>query len=393
MKKLFLLLLVSASFTPYTGVGFGLTFLGVFALALLTPKTKNGYAYDTAIPIQDAQGLFTKSLITVYDEKVSVMGFLRSFFKQSFSMTKEVSIAVRRNSELMAVDVNRYSDGNHNTFSKSTEKVFIPPFFDEWLNATDHDLYDRVILAISQGDDTFFSQMTADLAEKLFRLRNKIERRTELACAQVLQTGIVEIFADVNIDFGRKAGSLVDPGAGNYFTDNINPYDMIEDGCIFIRTEGKSQSGNFNYLMGAGVQKALFSNATFLKRNDLKNMKLDDVRPPEMSNGAVYHGNISCGAYSVDLWTYPEYYDTANTKGIPYVDDNLSILLPSVTNFDLAYAAVPQLIQNGSVPQNGPYLIQEFYDYKRASHEIHIKCAALPVPTAIDTIYTLQAIA
>jgi len=401
MKNLAIVFLISLILTPCLGLeptGTLSLFLVLGAASLLlgeVKKEQGGLAFDTVIPVQDAQGLFTKKMVAFYKEMPQVMSFLRSFFTVSESMTKEVSIAVRRGSERVAVDVYRYSDGNRNTFDKSTEKLFVPPFYHEYLSANEHRLYDQVITALSEGNTTYFAEMTRELAEDLMELQKKIERATELQCSQVFETGIITLNAGTNINFQRKAGSLVDLGAGNYWaTGTVNPYDTLEAGCVFIRTKGKAQGTVFNAILGSEALSDLLNNTIFKERQDLKNMALDSVRAPQRDSvGATFHGEITCGSYKVRLWAYPEYYEDSTGTSIPYVNPKKVILLPEAPKFVLAYAAVPQLIQDGKIPQKGAYLIQEFLDEKKGSHEIHIKSAPVAVPVAIDQIYTVQVVA
>lgn len=347
--------------------------------------------------IQDARNIFTKKLIAVYKEKLAATAFLRSFFPSVESLTKEISIEVQRNGEPVAVDVHRYSDGNLNKFSKSTEKIFIPPFFYEYIVANDHRLYDVAIAAV--GTDQGAAMLAAlanEMADELFALQQKIERKYELMCAQVLEDGIVQLRADTNIDFKRKAGSLVDPGAGNYWaTSSISPYTQLEAGANFLRQTGKAGGGVFNGIFGSQAYAALLNNDIFKERNDLKNISLDAVAPPQRNSlGANFHGEISIGNYKCRIWTYGQFYDDANGVSTSYVDEKKVIMLPENPYFKLAFAAIPQLIDgSGNIPQKGAYVVQEFMDQKHTAHEISIKSAGVPVPVAVDQIYTLKAVA
>src|ERR1017187_8822852 len=105
-----------------------------------------------SISTTDAKGLFTNTLIDVYKEKIKSTNFLRSFFPTVESPSLEVSIEVQRGFEKTAVDVVRGTDGNRNTFSKTTEKIFIPPFYREYFDATQLQLYDRLYGATEIGD-------------------------------------------------------------------------------------------------------------------------------------------------------------------------------------------------------------------------------------------------
>ena len=62
-------------------------------------------------------------------------------------------------------------------------------------------------------------------------------------------------------------------------------------------------------------------------------------------------------------------------------------------NFNLTFGAVPQLIENGSVPQKGAFLIQDFIDQRATAHEVNIKSAGVAIPVAVDQIYTGQPVA
>ena len=383
---------MAAIIAPFAG-GYGLAFLGLAIVSLFIPEAKG--AMMAISPVQ-AQSLFTDKLIAVYKEKVSVTSFLRSFFTPIESQTKYVSIAVKRGLEKIAVDVNRFSDGTRNTFSKESLKEFLPPYFDEYFTANEHRLYDTVVAMLAVGNTTYFAQMTAELAEDLMTLQMKIERAIELQCAQIFQSGVITLNSGENIDFKRKAASIVAYNVANDFNvGTVSPYKVLQAGCEFIRTKGKVQGGVFNAILGSEAMTALQDNTIVQKRADIKNFSLDMVRDPQRNSvGGTLHGEISCGSYKVRLWTYPEYYDNASNVAVPYIDPKKVILLPEQTQFNIAYAAVPQLIsENGTIPQKGAYLVQDFRNEEKGSHTVHIKSAPIAIPTAIDTIYTVDVVA
>lgn len=393
MKKLLLILslaVISLIVAPSAG-SLAIAAVVVVGISIATPARMKGVAF-MAIPISDARVLFTDSLIAVFKDGTTVSGFLRSFFTVNEKMTKYLSIAVRRNNELVAVDVHRHSSGNRNSFSKDTLKQFMPPLYYEYLDATEFDLYDRTITAIANNDMTFFAQLTEEMAEGLMELRKKIERAIEIQCAQVFQTGIIQLNSGVNIDFKRKAASLIAYVAGNDFSvGTVSPYNVLEAGCIFLRQQGKAQGGTFIAILGSEALSALLDNTIVKSRADIRNFHMDELRAPQReSNGATMHGEITCGSYRVKLFAYPEYY--VNSGGTPtsYVDPKQVIMLPENPEFTLGYAAVPQLIQGQSIAQKGAYLVQEFMNEETASHKLAIKSAPVAIPVAVDQIYTVE---
>jgi hypothetical protein len=345
------------------------------------------------ISTTDARALFTKMLIDVYRERTAPTAFLRSFFPEKESPTKEISIEVQRGTEKIAVDVMRGTEGNRNSFNKSTEKIFVPPFYREYFDATELDLYDR-LFGSTEIDNGIFNAFIESVADKLRMLQDKIERSYELQCAQVLETGIVTLESGINIDFKRKSASLVDLGSGEYWTNNGHDlYADFEAGCNFLRQKGKVQGGTINAILGSSALAALQNNSVFKERQNLFNMALDMVHEPQRNAvGATLHGRLSAGSYKINLWAYPQFYDNAEGASTPYIDPTKVILLPEIPRFVLSYAAVPQLLNDGAAPRKGAYVISNYIDERNTAHIFDIKSAGVAIPVAVDQIYTMKVV-
>lgn len=322
------------------------------------------------------------------------MNFLRSFFPAEESTSKNVSIEVVRGFEKIAVDVTRGTDGNRNSFGKSTQKIFAPPYYREFFDLTELDLYDR-LAGSGNINDEVFSQLAGESAEKIAILQDKIERAYELQCAQVLQTGIILLNSGDNIDFKRKADSMVDLGAGNYWSGAaVDPNTSLEVGCKFIREKGKSRGAIVNAICGSEALAAFINNTVVKERGKIVQYALDMITPSQRdSQGASFHGEISVGAYRVRLWSYPEVYTNAAGDDVEYIDPKKVILLPEKPRFKMGFAAVPQLLVEGSAPTKGAYRVEEYIDARKKSHIMDIQSAAVAVPVAVDQIYTMQVLA
>lgn len=347
------------------------------------------------IKTQDARGLFTKELTAIYKEKIRPTAFLRSFYTEKVSGSKEISIEVQRGKEKVAVDVERGSIGNRNASSKSTEKIFVPPYFREYFDMTDLDHYKLAFNDAAQGmSPIIFGQLLAEAADKMSDLIDMIERAVELQASQVLQTGIVTLKSGGYIDFKRKAASLVDLGTAAYWADSgVDPTVSIEAGCNFIRTVGKSGDGTFNMILGSEALTDLLNNTILQSRNDIKQYSLDVISGPQRNaEGAAYHGQLSAGSYRVNIWTYPQFYDNASGVSTPYIGAKNAIILPTMPKFVLNYAAVPQLLKGTGTVTKGKYLFGEYTDERQAAHVMDVKSAPLCVPVGIDQIYTMQVV-
>lgn len=348
------------------------------------------------IATQDARALFTKALIDVYQERIAPTSFLRSFFPTVVQPTKEVSIEVERGFEKVAVDVVRGTEGNRNQWTLSTEKIFIPPMYREYFDATQLDLYDRVLGSQGNAQAPLFAALLNKVSDRLGALQDKIERAIELQCSQVLETGIVTIAAGTNIDYKRKATSLVDKGAGQYWaTGSVNPFTDLENAANFLRKTGKSGDGTFNVICGSTALADLLANSTFTTRQNLFNMALDQVVGPQRGAlGMTFHGVVTGGSYKFQLWAYPQFYDNTSGVSTSYVNAKKVIVIPTMPRFKTAFAAVPQLISNpGVVPTQGAFVVGEYMDERNTAHIFDIKSAPLAIPVAVDQIYTVQVVA
>ena len=352
------------------------------------------------ISLAQARAEYTNQLQAVYRERIMPTAFLRSFFVPKESQTKLISIVVRRGRELAAVDVQRGTEGNRNSFSKSSEKTFEPPFFNEFLEATEMDFYDRMWNATGSIEVTTFKMWLDELIENLDEVIFKIDRAYEIMCSQIFETGIVSINAGTNIDFKRKAASLVANAAGNtWATGTVSPYETMEAGCTFIRTKGKSQGTVYNCIMGTTAFSDFMLNTIVKERNDLQHISLDSIKAPQRVSDATLHGQVTAGSYTVRIWTYNEFYDTASTSNNEYINPKKIIILPEAPKFNMMYAGVQKLLGDngpkegaGLTGQKGRYHISEYLDVQHSSHKVIVKSAGVPVPVAVDQIYTVQVV-
>lgn len=353
------------------------------------------------ISLSEARGVFTRALVARWNElsELAPKNFLGSFFGKATTTSKEVSIEVMRGTEKVASDVLRGTQGNRNTFSKSSEKLFIPPFYNEWFDVTELNHYDLLFGdAASAPSGAVITGMIEQALDKLNILKYKIERAYELQRAQVLTSGIVELKSGDNIDFKRKAASMVAKSAGAYWTVNtVDPREDLQAGAEFLRNTGKAGTGEFNVVMGAKALAAFLKNP-FIVNSLVKDVKLIDLQLPQTNAmGGSFHGRVSCGPYIVNVWSYPETYENAEGVSVPYIDVNHIVMLPvSGTRFTMSFAGIPAIIRdarNAEFPEyirqmEADYFINNYIDPFGKKHVFEILSAGLAVPVSVDRIYS-----
>lgn len=350
------------------------------------------------IQTTDAQGLFTKKLVETYRERISTTNFLETFFPTGpgdITDSLEISVAVQRTSERVAIDVVRGSDGNRNEFTKSSEKIFISPYFREYFDQNAMSVFDNAWRAAWMSGNAF-ARLINDLADHTMELQAKIERAYEIQRAQILDTGIMTFDKGIGfIDFKRKASSKVDlTSSGGYWATNNNLYAQIQDGCVWLRKFGKVSTFNFSLICGDLAIRDLLANTQFKANQNLFNYVPDSIAAPRKnSQGGVYFGTISAGPYRVDIWSYPSYYENAAGNMVEILNPRVAVLLPPNPNFKTVYGLVPQLTNPGENPQIGKFILSDYTDQKARTREFHLESAGMPIPVAVDQIYTMKAVA
>lgn len=345
------------------------------------------------IKSSEVKNLFTKALVDIYQERPKTSGLLRSFFKVKEVLTRYVSVEVIRGTELVAIDVLRGTQGNYNTFSKSTERIYEPPFYREYFNISALQGYDTVFGSEIVSDRSF-AILIDEVRTKLNTIVDMIERAYELQCAQVLETGIVTMANGDNINFGRKGGSLVDNSSTTWATGTNNPLTHLASGAKFLRETGKCQGANVVAIMGASAFAALLNNESFQKQKDIKDISTGMLREPQRNAvGGSYHGRQSIGSYTCDIWTYPESYENTSGTNVPYINDKKVVMVPENPNFTLAFAGVPAIVNGMASTLKGQYHFGKFEDERNANIDYDVQSAGLAIPTAVDQIYTMQVLA
>ena len=361
-----------------------------------------------AISREEALGIYTRTLPTVFNDKIAPKNFLRSFFKVKTSPALNVSTEIKRNGELVAGDVMRGSDGNINSFSKSTQRIYTPPFYKEGVISTELDYYDRVFGTTGDISAESLDMFIDEVADKLSSLQAKIERAYELQCSQAIFDRIVQVNNGDNITFPKKSESEINANttSGAYF-DNASSkpsLSFIAAGA-FLRSKGKAQGGVFDCVCGESAWNALLNSTEFQKFFTATSVTLTDaigMNPINPMLGAAYQGRVKYGSYLFDFWTYPETYDTVSGGTVTsnsYVPTKKIAVIPKAPAFEFRYAGVPTLIEADGMRSPvymstpGEFHIRQYNDDRKAVTVYEVTSAGLAVPVAIDQIAVITALA
>jgi len=360
-----------------------------------------------AISIIDHSAKITSKIVGKFEEMIPVRSGFSGWFPEETTPTLEVDVEVQRDNDLIAVDVVRFTEGNKNKFSILSEHKYVPPYFKEDYDFQRDQVYMNTI-ALGVGMESV--QVNRVIATNAFKNveknRKKIERAIRKQQADVLQTGIVSLVNGDNIDYKRKASSMVNVDTlGDYWSvaASAKPLTNLADGMAFLRNVGNSSGAAVNVIMRSKAYEAFVATTQVKDEADIRRIDRINISMPQFSevSGFALQGQVAAGDFVVNLWTYNEKYTDANGATQYYLAENLVIMLPDDFQGKTIFGGLPVLNETsiggqtiavpGIVEAN--YLIRNYSDKKTVSSTIELTSAPLVVPFTIDKIYTMQVLA
>ena len=313
-----------------------------------------------------------------------------------------VDVEVERDNDLISVDVQRFTEGNKNKYTKSTEHIYVPPFHKEDYDFARDEVYLNTV-SLGAVNLPGVNQAIAQNALKNIRKnRKKIERAILKQQADVLQTGIVTLKNGDSIDFKRKAGSMVDIDiAGSYWNvDGSNPIEDLGRAMTFLRDIGNSNASTVNVVMRTDAMNAFLSNSKIKEQGAFVRIKRIELDMPQFSEatGMAFHGQISAGDFVVNLWTYNEKYTDKTGATKYYLTRENVVVLPSDFEGKTCFGGLPYMretnIGGATVKVPGileaDFLLRAYDDEKTISSTLELTSAPLVVPFTIDKVYTMK---
>ena len=250
-----------------------------------------------------------KAVAATFQEERVVRSGYREFFPPMTTPSKLVSIGVLRDSDTIAVDVERFTEGQYIKSTRSTERLYEPPFHKQIYDFSRDEIY---MSSVSLGvlDNQAANQIIAQNAlNNIRKMRNRIERAIKKQQTEVLQTGTVNLTNGDNINYRRKSTSMVDLGAGNYWNQSgADPLANIETGARFIRNEGASAATELNLVMRSRALRAFLNNDIVKDTGNFRRISRLDIAMPQFdgASGLTFHGVVAAGDFEILLWTYEE---------------------------------------------------------------------------------------
>jgi len=359
-----------------------------------------------AISLLEHSNALTSKVVGAFDEMIPVRAGFTGFFPEETTPSLEVDVEVQRDNDLIAVDVQRFTEGNPGKTSKVSEHKYIPPYYKQEYYFNTDSVYMNTIAQGVMTNPNINRLLAQNALKNMTKERLKIERAIRKQQAEVLQTGIVTLINGDNIDYRRKAGSKVNVDtAGEYWSvaASAKPLDDIQAGLRFLRDVGNSASGVVNMIMRSEALNAMMATAQFKDQADLRRVDRVNIAMPQFdeASGLAFHGQLGAGDFIVNVWTYNEKYTNASGTTVYYLDANKVVMLPGDFQGKTVFGGLPSMNElnisgtTAMVPTvvEAKYLLRSFANERTMQSGLEITSAPLVIPFTIDKIYTMQVLA
>lgn len=361
-----------------------------------------------AISIIEHTSVMTSKVVGVFKEDIQVAAGFSQWFPEETTPSFYVDVRVQRGSRKISVDVERFTEGRATKGSKLTESKYLPPYHELEYYFNRDEIYMKALEFNALNSPSGNRMIGQNLLENLVEQKKMILRAIQKQQADVMQTGIITLKNGDNIDYRRKAASMIDVNtAGNPYWNNpttAKPLDDIAKGGLFLRQVGTSTGNELNLIARSSVIALLMATDQYKSFADYRRIDRMNIGMPQFteSTGFTFHGQIAAGTdYKVNLWSYDEMYEDENGVDTYYLSDKNAVLLPTNFQGKTVFGALPGMSDStiGGAKTKIPaaietdYLIRPFYDERTISSGVKMSSAPIVIPITIDRIFTMKVIA
>ena len=236
----------------------------------------------------------------------------------------------------------------------------------------------------------------------MMKMTRKIMRAIEKQAAQALFDGIVTLENTESLDFKRKSSHNITPVNKWDDTTNANPIADLKVAAEFNRIDGKMTSNTV--IMGSEAWDNFIVHPRVTAYLDNRRIEAGLIQPSFQAEGVTFQGVMWIGDYRFELYTYPQFYtDDEGTTVTPYTPTKQVCVMNGQARLDKAFAAVEVLpiyqemfsgLGIGAIPQmQGGQFVPYAYNKPPKTSYVGVQSAPVIIPTAIDTIANINALA
>lgn len=351
--------------------------------------------------------LYRKSMIFLMERIAPTAGFLSSFAQtppENIFNSETVEIDIVRNKMSYAVDIVPHTGARFNKNTKYTTKEYTPPAYKEAFTLTGKDLQYKPA-GVNPYDASkvgYVAQAVETMMKNNRVSAQKIKYAIEKQARDAYFSGKITLINGDEIDFNKKTTHAITPSV-KWDNASGKPVDDLTNACDVIRTDAMLGASTFDLILEDTVLNALLDNAQVKERGNYRRIDLVNISMPQGMNseGATFHGVMSAGSNTINLWTYNAKYEIPTGFGLDdegtkenFIPQGEGLLIARGVRFDIVYGGIPQIVDYENValpiPQAEKMLPFIYVDRENQVVKYGLESRPLFIPTEIDGFATFK---
>lgn len=345
--------------------------------------------------------IYTQEVMNAIQERRAPSQGFKAWFPDHESDAKEFTIEKQLFGRPIAYDVNYNDKATMYRRDKSTQDVYVPPFFNLGTPMDAMQGFYRVFGQKPHVDTVDLNALIKDVSINMLDNVDRIERAEELQRAQALESGIVTLINGDNINFRRDAATLTPYNAAHDWTiQTVNPGKILAEKARFLVNSGNlNQANAVDVFVGYEAWDAFRGNDLRQKEGDIKDQRFMSMTAPEgMPEGLIFYGSYSYGSFKFNMWGYEGVYDDTKNSltNVNYLNPKKVILSTPGIKHLMWYGATPGWSGSAEtgypIPVKGKRYYDEFRDREQRQMKFTVQSA--PVATLVYTndVATVQVV-
>lgn len=339
-----------------------------------------------------------RTMLALVERMATPKTYLRdTFFKnRPTSQTDIVDVEFRQGHRKLAPFVHEKIGGKVVENTGYQTKTFRPPLVAPDKITTAFDLAKK-----AAGENIYSAKTPQErAAEKLVRdlveLDEMITRREEAMCSQALFDGKIDVIGEgVNhvIEFGFTNRETL--SGTNRWSDatSSNPYGDLKRWVRQVQIKGMVNPDVV--VMSSDVVDTFIQHPKIKELLNIRNLFVGEVKAQaELPNGVSYVGTLS--GLGLDIYEYNEWYlddftDPDNPITKPLVPEGTVTLLSTGAQYDLAYAAITLIGEDGQFTTYEAERVPDQWTAKRPDRQfLSLSSKPLPIPREVDSWFVAK---
>lgn len=351
------------------------------------------------------------TVVSVLEKEQPLRSGISNFFTRKTVPTNAVSTLVKKNQNVISVDVVNYGEGKYGKSSKVKENLYIPPLHEKKYLFEGDSLYMKTVAKGLLKDDSVNSQVAQKALDQLRLHRNSMERAVLKQQWDFATTGTVVLKHGDNLQFNRSAESLVNVtaavGYGGVYWNNAStakPLTDYQKAGFYLRSIALSGARTFYSIMSSSTYNKLAQVDEIKEILNSRRANRAELHMPEIDlvKGMAYQGTLSTTDFEVILVTFDDTYANEDTfVQERYLPEGLVVNLPTDFSGQSIFTALKTAgtANIGGMSVNVPalvekeYALRDFWDNSSLTGGLILNSAPIVMPDDVDLVHTMQVLA